>query len=195
MHQLELRGKSKNHLIKVKAYHAHEEIHTGDLRSFICHRWAPGTHTHTAGCVSFNPMIVMLVGLDSSVMFLIIHQPSLVLKAGNERKLSRNLERSASSLPSFICRLGSRAPRWRKWPQIRLWVLGRGPRVWPLWNCCCSCPCCPDPQSSPASPGWGEALTQGSPFSERSHALHLQETVTVSSIHFAVVPHLFLFFF
>lgn len=176
MHQLELRGKSKNHLIKVKAYHAHEEIHTEDLRSFTS-----GTHTHTAGCVSFSPMIVMLVGAE------IIQQ-------------SNTLERSASSLPSFICRLGSRAPRWRKWPQIHLWVPGRGPRVWALWNCRCSCLCCsalnsahPDPQSSPASPGWGEALTQGSPSSERSHALHLEKTVTVSSIHSVVVPHLSLF--
>lgn len=92
MHQLELRGKSKNHLIKVKAYHAHEEIHTGHLRSFtsVTGGRLGHTHTHTAGYVSFSPMIVMLVGLDSSVMFLIIHQPSLVLKAGNQQKSSRN---------------------------------------------------------------------------------------------------------
>lgn len=166
------------------------------------------THMHTAGCVLFSPMILMLVGLDSLVMFLIILQPSSVLKAGNEQKSTRNQTHWRGRPPvlpvlskgmSYSC-LSSRAPRWRKWPQNRLWIPGRGLRVWSSWNCCCSCPYCsalcsdrPDPRSSPASPGWGEALIQGSPFSERSHAQRLQETVTVSSNHIALAPHLPLF--
>lgn len=143
--------KSANHLFKVRAYHAHDEIHTGDLRSFT-------SVTTVDSCRTW---------FFSRVLMFYTFRPSSVLKAWWSNKHTGGLRDPPSvhlyckkgvsdRLTASTC-LPSRVLHWRTQLQSCRWAPGRGRRAWG----CCSSPCYsslwssdhPDPQSSQASPG------------------------------------------